>query len=194
MTDPIRLSRSFPSRYGVPRISRVDPRIFRLTYFTHCLKCDFCNDACCQHGVDVDRLHYDNILRHAEALEKYTGIPRDRWFDGKFEKDPEVPGGATTRTRVENGGCVFLNRPGRGCKLHAYFLEQGMDPREYKSMVDFLFPITFDEGLLHPSEEVLDGELVCTNTGPTLYRGLREELEYYFGREFVTVLDELEEI
>ena len=101
MSGPIKLSKSYPSRYGVPSISRVDPRIFRFTYFTDCLKCDFCNDSCCQHGVDVDRLHYDNIMRHAGAIEKYTGVSRDRWFDGKFEEDPEVPGGATTRTREE---------------------------------------------------------------------------------------------
>ena len=128
----------------------------------------------------------------SRALEAYTGIPRDRWFTGEFEEDPEVPGGSTTRTQTENGACVFLNRAGRGCRLHAFCLERGMDPRELKSMVDFLFPLTFDDGLLHPSTEVDDGSLVCLRTGPTLYRGLRGELEYYFGAGFVTGLDELE--
>ena len=103
-----------------------------------------------------------------------------------------MPGGATTRTRTEKGACVFLNRKGRGCLLHAWCLERGIEPRELKSMVDFLFPLTFDDGLLHPSEEADDGTLVCLDLGPSLYRGLRGELEYYFGGDFVKVLDGFE--
>ena len=39
---------------GGPVLSAVDPRIFTLRYFTHCMACGFCHDACCHHGVDVD--------------------------------------------------------------------------------------------------------------------------------------------
>ena len=140
----LRLSRAFASRYGVPVVARVDPRVFTFRYFTHCLQCGFCHDWCCSHGVDVDLLHVDAIRREADALERFTGIPRARWFEPDVEEDDELPGGGALRTRVEDGRCVFLNREGRGCLLHAYSLARGRDYHELKSIVDCLFPLTFE--------------------------------------------------
>jgi hypothetical protein len=188
----ISLPRTFPSRYGVPVLLAVDLRIFSLRYFTHCLECSFCQDWCCQFGVDVDRYHVDQILAHADELEAYTRIPRDRWFTGEVEREADSPGGETWRTRTENGACVFLARPGRGCRLHAFALERGIDHHELKSLVDGLFPLTYEAGVLCPAVEADDHELVCLDTGPTLYRGMRDELRYYFGAELVAVLDRLE--
>jgi hypothetical protein len=186
------LPKAFASRYGAPVITHIDADIFRRTYFTHCLQCNFCHDACCQYGVDVDLYHYERIQRHADGLERYSKVPRERWFTGEFEKDPEVPGGGSHRTRVEDGSCVFHNRVGRGCLLHAYCLEEGLDHRELKSMVDCLFPLTFYDDILCVADEVDDEELVCIDTGPTIYQGGRDELEYYFGDAFVAALDALE--
>ncbi len=191
VADALGLSRPYPSRYGQPIIRAVDPRIFRLTYFTHCLACGFCHDHCCEHGVDVDVVHLDAIMRHADALEAYCGIPRDRWFVKAREQDDELPGGGTARTRVRDGACVFLKRDGRGCYIHTYCLEHDIDYHQLKSIVDCLFPITFTDGLLLPADEVADGSLICTGVGPTLYGGLRHELAYYFGADFVVELDGL---
>ncbi len=188
----LRLPRSFPSRYGKPVIRRVDAAMFDRTYFTYCLDCRFCHDWCCQYGVDVDRYHYDRILEHADHLEAFAGIPRGRWFTDEYEDDPDVPGGGSMRTRVEGGACVFLNRADRGCLLHAYCRETGVDYHELKSMVDCLFPLTFGGGVLCLADEVDDGSLVCVGAGPTVFRGLRSELDYYFGAEFVAVLDRFE--
>ncbi len=157
------------------------------------MDCAFCHDWCCQFGVDVDRYHVDRILAHADALEAYVGLSRTRWFTGAVEPESDSPGGETWRTAVVDGACVFLNRQGRGCRLHAFCLEQGIDHHELKSLVDGLFPLTFEEGVLCPADEALSGELVCLDTGPTLYRGMREELRYYFGDELVGVLDGFEE-
>ena len=41
-------------------------------------------------------------------------------------------------------------------------------------------------------DEVEDGTLVCLGQGPTLYQGVRSELEYYFGPSFVEELDAIE--
>ncbi|NIM51720.1 MAG: hypothetical protein GTN78_25750 [Gemmatimonadales bacterium] len=192
MTEIVALPRPFGSRYGVPVISCVDATIFHRAYFTHCLQCTFCHDWCCQYGVDVDMYHYQRIQRHADRLEVFTGIRREHWFTGEYEEDPQAPGGGSMRTSAMDGGCVFLNRKGRGCLLHVFCLEEGIDYHELKSMVDCLFPITFYEEILGPADEVDDASLVCLDTGPTLYRGLRGELEYYFGGEFVRTLDETE--
>jgi hypothetical protein len=177
----------------VPVIARVDPRIFTYQYFTHCLQCGFCNDWCCSFGVDVDLRAADAILRHADGLERFTGIPRDRWFESGVEPDQQMPGGGTRRTRVEDGACVFLNRSARGCRLHAYCLDQGVDYHDLKSIVDCLFPLTFEDDLLCPSDELIDRELVCMNQGPSAYRGIRDEIRYYFGEECVAALDALEQ-
>lgn len=190
---PIRsLDAAFTARDGAPTIARVDTTIFTRHYFTHCLQCDFCQDWCCQHGVDVDQVHYDAIMRHAPELEGYTGIPRTEWFTGEVEEDPDVPGGRSHRTRVNGHRCVFHRQGERGCTIHAFCLEHSLDYHALKSMVDCLFPITFYDDVLCASDEVNDGTLVCGDTGPSLYRGLRHELRYYFGEPFVAVLDTVE--
>jgi hypothetical protein len=188
----VRLPRAFPGRDGVPVITRVDTRIFTHHYFTHCLQCGFCHDWCCSYGVDVELPRAETILAHADALEAYMGIGRDRWFEEETEYDAGVPGGAVRRTRVEDGACVFLKRNGRGCLIHAFCVERGLDYHALKSMVDCLFPVTFAADLLCAADEVLDGELVCVNAGPSLFRGVERELAYYFGAEFVRALAAVE--
>jgi len=192
MARILSLPRAFPGRDGVPVLRRVDTTIFTARYFTHCLQCGFCHDWCCSHGVDVELPRATAILRHADALERYTGIARARWFEPTVEADPDFPGGAARRTRVEDGACVFLRRNGRGCMIHAYCLEQGLDYHDLKSIVDCLFPVTFAGDLLCASDEVVDGELVCMNQGPTLFRGAEPEIAHYFGPGCVAALADLE--
>lgn len=154
-----------------------------------CMQCSYCRDSCCQYGSDIDVENVARVEAHAAEIEKFTGVPRDRWFTGEWNDDREFPGGRQTRTRVENGACVFLNRAGRGCMLHSFALERGLDYHELKPMVASLFPVTFDYGLLHPSNEIVDRSLQCIDDGPTLYEGVRSEIEYYFGAELASELD-----
>jgi len=186
------LSRAYTCRYGVPIVDRVDQQIFQLRYYFDCMSCNFCHDVCCQYGVDVDVQNLERIETHADALEQFLGVPREQWFTGEFNDDPEVPGGRHTRTRVIDGRCVFVNRTGRGCRIHAYCLENNLDVHDIKPMISVLFPITFEGGLLRASNEVVDGTLVCSGQGPTAYRGAREDLRYYFGDGLVDELDGLE--
>jgi Fe-S-cluster containining protein len=185
------LARAHTARGGAPVIHRVDAAIFHRRYFGHCLRCGFCGDACCQHGVDVATPERDRILAQADALEPLVGVPRDRWFVPQVQPDADFPGGAATRTAVVNGGCVFLRRDARGCALHAHALAQGEDYHAIKPMVSALFPVTFGEGTLLCSEELVDGSLVCAGEGPTAYAMARGELAYYFGTALVAELDAL---
>jgi hypothetical protein len=188
----IDLSRSHACRYGVPSVSQVDSLIFTRRYHAHCMRCDFCGDSCCGYGVEIDAANVERLLLHAPALERVTGFGVDRWFTGEWFDDPESPGGRSTSTSVVDGRCVFHNRAGRGCLIHSHCLAQGIDYHELKPMVSLLFPVTFGEGVLQASEEVEDATLACLHRGPTLYRGARDELLYYFGRGLVEDLDRVE--
>jgi hypothetical protein len=148
----------------VPVVGRVDTGIFVQRYFMRCMECSYCFDSCCQYG----------------------------WFSEGWEEDSEFPGGRYTRTRLENGACVFRSRHGRGCVIHSFALERGIDYHELKPMVSALFPVTFDDGLLHSSTEVVDRSLQCIDDGPTVYRGIREEIAWYFGPALIEELDALE--
>lgn len=192
MTPIKALSRTYVARGGAPRLERVELAIFQLRYFTHCLSCTTCHDWCCSHGVDVDAENKARILAQADAIERSTGVSRDRFFTGGMHDDVEFPGGASTRTAVVDGACVFLDRQNRGCKLHRYAIEVGIDYHDVKPMVSALFPVTFDDGTLHASDEATDDELVCLGPGPTLYRGARSELLHYFGEGLVAELDRIE--
>ena len=157
-----------------------------------CMDCSYCFDSCCAYGVDVDVANVARLDAHREELEAFTGIPRDRWFTDRWTDDPEFPGGRHTRTRVEGGACVFRNRSGRGCLIHSYAASRRVDYHELKPMVSVLFPVTFDGGLLHASSEIEDRSLQCYGDGPTVYRGVRGEIAWYFGPCLVQELDGLE--
>jgi hypothetical protein len=187
-----RLSRAYACRWGAPEVDRVDTGIFRERYFMHCMQCSYCFDSCCAFGVDVDAPNVARLDAQREEIEAFTGVPRERWFTDGWTDDPEFPGGRHTRTRVEGGACVFRNRKGRGCLIHSYALSRGVDYHELKPMVSVLFPVTFDGGLLHASSEIEDRSLQCYGEGPTVYRAVRGEIDWYFGPALVTELDALD--
>ena len=169
----------------------VDVAIFTRRYFGHCLRCGFCADSCCQHGVDVSVLERDRILARAAALAPRIGLDPSQWFEATITRDADFSGGAATRTTVVNGRCVFLRRDTRGCLLHSLALETNDDYHLLKPMVSALFPVTFGDETLLCSEELADGSLVCAGDGPTAFEMARAELEYYFGNELVSELDSM---
>jgi hypothetical protein len=167
----------------------VDDAIFVRRYFGDCMRCHFCRDACCTHGVDVAVVERDRILARAGDLEPLVGVPRERWFLPAVVDDADFPGGQSTRTAILGGACVFHRRGARGCLLHAVMLDAGEDYHALKPMVSALFPVTFDDGALLCSNELRDGSLVCAGEGPSAYEMARGELGYYFGAALVDELD-----
>lgn len=187
----IPLDKAYPSIHGAPVIDRIDTDIFARTYFAACMACGFCKDSCCQYGVDVDIKNVARIQAVADKLEPYVGSTRDQWFEDIYETDPHFPGGQVTRTKVKDGACIFLNRQGRGCLLHSFALNENMNFNDIKPLVSAIFPVTFAEGCLCPSDEILDNELICRDRGPSLYEGSRSDLLHYFGPELIALLDGL---
>jgi hypothetical protein len=186
----IALRRAYACCLGAPVIDRLDPRIFSLRYFAACMDCEFCADQCCSYGVDIDCANMDRLRLLGPDFERFVGMPAAAWFTTERTDDPEFPSGAYGRTATRQGKCVFAS-PARGCRIHAYCLEHGLDYRVYKPLVSTLFPVTFEQGALVPSDEVRDGSLRCAGAGPTLYDGARAELAHYFGADFVAELDAL---
>jgi hypothetical protein len=185
----IALSRAYASVFGAPVIDRIDPRLFTLRYFAACMDCSFCADQCCSYGVDIDTANIDALRGLGADFAAFVGVPQSDWFTAERSADAEFPSGTYGRTQTRDGKCVFADRGGRGCRIHAWCLQQGLDYHRYKPLVSTLFPVTFEFGALVPSPETLDGTLACAGSGPTLYQGARDELVYYFGEAFVAELD-----
>lgn len=187
------LSRSYTARDGAPTVERVDKRIFSLTFFSACMDCTFCHDACCQYGATIEEPKVRAILDRADELEPFIGRPRSEWFqDDAWLDDPDYPGNRYTRTQVHGERCAFLNRNGRGCLLHTFALVRGIPVPEIKPLACNLFPVLFEDRTLIVPLEIDDGTLVCLGEGPTLYQSARSDLAYQFGSDLVAELDALE--
>jgi hypothetical protein len=189
----VRLSRAYRSIFEAPVIHAVDTNIFAFRYFTHCMACTFCHDACCAYGVDIDVENMARLKALGPDFAQAVGAAPDEWFESEIAEDLEFPGGASGRTAVRDGACIFLDREKRGCKVHAYALQTGIDYHLLKPLVSTLFPVTFSEGVLCVSDEILTGDLVCMNQGQVVYDGARGELAHYFGTGFVSEIDALRE-
>lgn len=187
----VALAREHPSIFKAPVLRAVDTRIFALRYFTHCMACGFCNDQCCSYGVDIDADNAARLRGLGPDFESAVGAPMAEWFTETPVADAEFPSGEYLRTRTRGSHCVFHNPAGRGCRIHAFCAEHGLDYHLYKPMVSILFPLTFEYGCLVASSEAVDGSLVCSAQGPSLYDGGRGELAYFFGDGLIAELDAL---
>lgn len=191
----IRLKNSYPSIHGLPIIHSVDTDIFDLTYFMKCMECTFCKDQCCEWGADVDKQNVNRIMKYKDDLEKFTGIESEKWFDRSVPRwDHEYPGGDYIRTTydADKDYCIFLNTRSRGCMLHSFALNKGIDYHEIKPFFCTMFPVTYFEGVLITPEEIDLKLTACLGEGPTLYQGSRNEIKYYFGEGLVAELDRIE--
>lgn len=187
---PRQLSRTYHGREGAPFAAELDERIFTLTYFQDCMACTFCHDRCCSYGCDIDVLNIERLKAEGPALETYVGSKSSEWFaEDRIIADFDAVGGGYSRTRVRDGACVFLDRKGRGCRIHAYALQRGREVRELKPMTCTVFPVTVDHGLVRPSYELIAPDLICAGPGMTAYRAARDDLGYYFGVALVAELD-----
>jgi hypothetical protein len=106
------------------------------------------DDGCCSHGAffaDEDDL--SRVTRAVGALTdgdwQLAEVGRPGWTEQ--DADDEEEGVRTLRTRLVDGACVFLNRPGfpggGGCALHRMALRTGVHPLTTKPDVCWQLPV-----------------------------------------------------
>jgi hypothetical protein len=166
------------------------------------------NQGCCSYGAHLDGdepATIDTLARFLEA---------DQW---QFQSDASDGGifsdDTNTNTRVVEGACIFLNRPGfaggEGCALHLAALAGGESPLDWKPSVCWQLPIRVDwedrgdgceVATLHRWTRADWGEIGeemawCCTEGEEAYVGdrpvvesLAEELEEVVGREVFVAL------
>lgn len=104
---------------------------------------DFPDHGCCTLGAHFsDR---DDLRRVAAVVAE---LGEDEWqlHPGSTRRRAWTEKeGEATKTRVVDGGCIFLNRPGfpagAGCALHQHALLAGVDPHTTKPDVCWQLPI-----------------------------------------------------
>lgn len=116
------------------------------------------DDGCCSHGAfftDEDDLARVTAAVADLADEDWQLAPvgRGAWTEVDTAEEPEASGGAddaedgvrSLRTRVVDGACVFLNRPGfpggGGCALHRMAQREGLHPLTTKPDVCWQLPV-----------------------------------------------------
>ena len=112
------------------------------------------DDGCCSHGAFFT--DEDDLARVTAAVADLTAedwqlapagrgtTPTDGWTEADDAEDAEQ-GPRSLRTRVVDGACVFLNRPGfaggTGCALHRMALRTGLHPMTTKPDVCWQLPV-----------------------------------------------------
>jgi hypothetical protein len=101
------------------------------------------DDGCCTLGAHfADRDDEKRVRRAAKRLTDQTWQLRPASRDGGWtERDDE----GARKTRVVDGACIFLNRPGfaggAGCALHQLAWAEGREPLELKPDVCWQLPL-----------------------------------------------------
>jgi hypothetical protein len=104
------------------------------------------HDGCCTHGAYYsDDEDEERVAGFVAQLRKkhwqYADIGRKQGWTVEDELDGEP----ARKTRVVDGACIFLNRPGfvggEGCALHGLALRQDLHPLETKPDVCWQLPI-----------------------------------------------------
>ena len=105
--------------------------------------------GCCSYGAHfVDEADVATVAAAAARLKnRHWQFKKPGLRDGFLGTDPDDP--ATTVTRLHDGACIFLNRPGfaagAGCALHVAALEAGERPMDWKPDVCWQLPLRLHE-------------------------------------------------
>jgi hypothetical protein len=168
----------FPDPADPGRVVRAD-----LTWLTSAWTCVFgrgcagvvegrADDGCCSHGAFFSE--EDDLLRVTAAVAELTDedwqlapVGRGAWTEedrGDDAADDGEDPARSVRTRLVDGACVFLNRPGfpggPGCALHRMALREDLHPLTTKPDVCWQLPVRREQEVV----ERPDGTRVVVTT------------------------------
>ncbi len=174
-----------------PHSLQLSGELFRSTRLRRCTL-EECRGACCLHGVWVDPLEIDDILRNKDLIFPYLAEGRkdtEDWFTNDREEDAFFPSGYLVRTATlpnpaHYGGteCVFL-RPDARCSLQTASIAAGLHPWRWKPFHCIIHPITYEDGsfTIATDEELLAEEAGCFRAGAAetrMHENLVEEMDF----------------
>ena len=142
---------------------KVDRSILETRYAAECSP-SVCDGACCLSGVLVDVAQRDQILAHAELVQRAMDGTQDpdpaHWFDAKETPDTDFPSGRVVATRVRDNRCVFLDSA-RRCSLQAASIAAERPGFNLKPFFCSAFPVTITAGALWIDELCLEMPTRC---------------------------------
>jgi len=107
------------------------------------------DDGCCTHGAFfTDTADQKRVRRAMRELTPETWQLHDAGQESWTERDSVGDEHNRKRTRVVDGACIFLNRPGfqggAGCALHVEAVRFGESPIDWKPSVCWQLPLKVD--------------------------------------------------
>ena len=128
-----------------------------------------CVGTCCVSGVKVDIAQRDQILAHADLIQRAMGPEQEHdvnaWFEDTEVPDPDFPSGRCVGTHVGDAGCVFLDAA-RRCVLQTVTIAAARPGFDLKPFFCSAFPITITNGALWIDEMCLDAPEGCCRPTP----------------------------
>jgi hypothetical protein len=106
--------------------------------------------GCCSFGAHfIDSDDVANTMAHVARLTADVWQHARRGQrSGVLAEEPADDGSTATTTRVVDGACIFLNRPGfaagTGCALHLAALQAGERPLDWKPSVCWQVPVRLE--------------------------------------------------
>jgi hypothetical protein len=161
------------------------------------------NQGCCSIGAELtDPDEAMNVSALAATLDADTF--QHQWA---IDADDVFSDDTRTNTKVVDGACIFLNRPGfaggEGCALHLAAMHAGESPINWKPSVCWQLPIKVDWDLQADGTEIAtlrawerrdwgdDGDSMhwCCTEGPEAYVGEQTVVES-LADELIAVIGE----
>ena len=137
-----------------------------------------CDGACCRLGVLVDVAQRDQILAHAELIQRAMDESQDRdpaqWFEEQERADTDFPSGRVVATRVRADRCVFLDSAQR-CALQKATIAAARPGFDLKPFFCTAFPVTITAGALWIDELCLEMPARCCRPADV---GSRDALDF----------------
>jgi hypothetical protein len=104
------------------------------------------DDGCCSHGAFLtDGEDLDRLDAAVAQLTPADWQFRDLGLSSGYVEDDDLEDELAQKTRVHDGACIFLNRPGFaggiGCSLHQMAVRKGIEPHTVKPDVCWQLPL-----------------------------------------------------